>query len=195
MVIAFLGVDGSGKSTIINSLKDLNLPFCKFYYFHLKPRVIRLNKKNDAVTNPHSKAEYNGTISYIKLVHFIMTYWLGFLINFLPFTEKNSLIIFDRYYDDIYIDPKRFRYGGSVDFAKFMKLFIPKPDITFVLTTSPEIIIKRKQEISFKELIRQIGEYQKIKGKNIIQIDVNASIEEISQQVQKIIFEKLSDKY
>jgi thymidylate kinase len=195
LIICFLGPDGCGKSTIIDAVKELNFPFHRIDYFHLKPRLMRSNGDGKPVEDPHSKPVYKGILSYLKLFHFMMDYWPGFLVNVLPLKIKNSLVILDRYYDDIYIDPKRFRYGGSKSFAKLMKFFIPKPDISFVLTASPEVIFARKQEVSFEELNRQIGEYQQIRGANIVHIDVNDSIESISLKVKKSILEKLSERY
>ncbi len=195
LIISILGPDGCGKSTIIDAVKELDLPFRRIDYFHLKPTLMRPKGDGKPVENPHSKPAYKGFLSYFKLFHFMAEYWSGFLIEIFPLKFKNSLVIFDRYYDDIYIDPKRFRYGGSKSFAKLMKLFIPKPHITFVLTATPEVIFARKQEVSFKELTRQIGEYQNIRGTNIVHIDVNDSIENTSLQVKKSIFEKLNEMY
>jgi thymidylate kinase len=195
IMISILGPDGCGKSTIIDAVKELDLPFRRIDYFHLKPTLIRPKGDGKPVENPHSKPAYKGFLSYLKLFHFMTEYLSGFFIEILPLKIKSSLIIFDRYYNDVYIDPKRFRYGGSKGFAKLMKFFIPKPDITFVLTTSAKIIIERKQEVPFEELTRQISEYKKIEGKDIVHIDVNDSIESITLQVQKSIFEKLSERY
>ena len=195
MVISFLGPDGCGKSTIIDAVKELDLPFRRIDYFHLKPRLMGSNGDGKPVEDPHSKPVYKGILSYLKLLHFMMDYWPGFLVKVLPLKIKSSLVIFDRYYDDIYIDPRRFRYGGSKSIAKLMKFFIPKPDMSFVLTASPEVIFARKQEVSYEELTRQIGEYKKIRGTNIVHIDVDDNIESISRKVQKSIFEKLSERY
>ena len=37
MTICFLGPDGSGKSTIIDKLRQSQQVFTENYYFHLKP--------------------------------------------------------------------------------------------------------------------------------------------------------------
>jgi thymidylate kinase len=195
LMVAMLGPDGCGKSVIIDTVKELDLPFRRVDYFHLKPRIIGSKGDGKPIKDPHSKPDYKGFLSYLKLLHFMVDYWIGFLIKVLPLKIKSSLVIFDRYYDDIYIDPKRFRYGGSKSFAKLMKFFIPKPDITFVLTTLPEVIIARKQEVSLKELTRQIGDYRKIRGESIVHMDVNDNIDSISLQVQKSIYVKLNERY
>jgi hypothetical protein len=103
------------------------------------------------------------------------------------------LIIFDRYYDDIYIDPKRFRYGGNITIAKYFKKIIPKPDLNFILITDKvELIHKRKEEINIEELSRQINEYNKIiNGKKFLKINVDDNIENITLKIINHIMDKM----
>ena len=101
------------------------------------------------------------------------------------------LVIFDRYYDDILVDYKRYRYGGNVSIAKLVRYFIPKPDIYLVLTTDASIIHKRKQEVSLKELERQICDYRSlVDGKRYINIDVSKTPKEIVLEISSIILSK-----
>jgi thymidylate kinase len=193
--IAFLGPDGSGKSTIIEELKKRDLPFRRIDYFHLKPRLFGDKDINKIVTNPHAKKPYRGILSYLKLFHFMSDYIIGYFIKILPLKIKSSLIVFDRYYDDILIDPKRFRYGGSLKFAKIMRIFIPKPDIYFVLVAEADVLYKRKQEVEFNELQRQLNEYKKLTDhKKYILIDVNRDVERIVDEIENYLFNRLSVK-
>ena len=53
LVVAFMGVDGSGKSTMINALKKkLKTKFSKIRYLHLRPYLFLLDKRT-VVKNPH----------------------------------------------------------------------------------------------------------------------------------------------
>ena len=105
------------------------------------------------------------------------------------------MVIFDRYYDDILVDPKRFRYGGNLAFANFMRKFIPKPDLYFILIADAKIIYERKQEVPFEELERQIEAYKKlIDGERYILIDVNRTPREIVDEIENIMYGKLNEK-
>ena len=191
--ISFLGPDGSGKSTIISKIKEIPL-FINNYYFHLKPLYSR--EKLIIVEEPHKYPPYSKLKSYIKLLYFIYQYNCGWLKNIMPLKIKSSLVIFDRYYDDMLVDTKRYRYGGSVRLAKFARLFISKPDIYFILTTDPKVIYERKQEVPFKELERQVKEYRALAdGKRYFNIDVNRSPEDIAQEIMDIIMGKMNERY
>lgn len=193
--IAFLGSDGSGKSTIIKQITDLNL-FNNQYYFHLKPKKSKTNQSDLSVDDPHKHKPYSSVKSLIKLMFFILQYNSGWIKNILKLRIKPSLVIFDRYYDDLLVDSKRYRYGGSLKIAKFIRYFIPQPDLYFILTTDADIIYKRKQEVPFEELERQIKEYRNLgDAKRYINIDVNRTPEEISTEIIEHIARKMNERY
>ena len=194
LTISFLGPDGSGKSTIIDIIVN-NRMFINQYYFHLKPLKSK-NENNTTVEDPHKYPPYSKLKSYIKLLYFIYQYNFGWLKNIMPLKIKSSLIIFDRYYDDMLVDTKRYRYGASVGVVKFARQFLPKPDIYFILTTDPKVIYERKQEVPFEELERQVKEYRALAdGKRYFNIDVNRSPEDIAQEIMDIIMEKMNERY
>lgn len=191
--ICFLGPDGSGKSTIIDGLLKVDLHFYQHHYFHLKPLPQKDTAESQVVTDPHKYKPYSVLKSYGKLLFFVYQYNKGWVSNILPLKSKSSLVIFDRYYDDILVDYKRYRYGGSRRIAKFIRYFIPKPDLYFVLTTDANIIHKRKQEVSFMELERQINDYRSlVDGKRYINIDVSKTPKEIVLEISSIILSKIN---
>lgn len=197
ITISFLGPDGSGKSTIIDKLLENRLPFRRKDYFHLKP-ILKKQSSNDneMITDPHKYEPYNKLKSYLKLLYFIYQYNQGWIKNISKLKIKSSLIIFDRYFDDLIVDNKRYRYGGSKHIAKLARLFIPKPDIYFILTSDAEIIYKRKQEVPFEELERQVKEYKSLAdNKRYFNINVDNTPEEIVKQVTKIIMDKMNERY
>ncbi|WP_298782531.1 hypothetical protein [uncultured Polaribacter sp.] len=192
--IAFLGSDGSGKTTIIDRVTAAVLPFRKTQYFHLKP--IYTKSENSGVTSdPHKFKPYGALKSYVKLLYFFVQYNFGWLKNILPLKISSTLIIFDRYFDDLIVDNKRYRYGGGVTIASFFRRFIKKPSLYFVLTAEPEIIFKRKQEVTFEELKRQINGYRALtKNKNYVHINVDNSPDKIVKEVVNTLMNKMHER-
>lgn len=194
--ICFLGPDGSGKSTIIEKLVKKQLPFRSHNYFHLKPFPSKIGKPSVPVENPHKFPPYSVTKSYVKLVYFIFQYNFGWLKNIFLLKRKSSLIIFDRYYDDLLVDSKRYRFGGNIKIAERARSFIPKPELYIILSAEAETIYKRKQEVPFKELNNQITRYRKLGDKsNYFNVEVNRSPDEIVNEVVSLIMKKLNGRY
>lgn len=197
LTISFLGPDGSGKSTIIDTILEKRLPFRRDDYFHLKPVIAKkVSLSDEMVTDPHKYAPYSPLKSYIKLLYFIYQYNFGWIKNILKLKIKSSLVIFDRYFDDMLVDYKRYRYGGSLKIAKFIRYFISKPDLYFILIADPDVIYKRKQEVPFEELERQVKKYRELAdGKRYFSIDVNRNPQEISKEIITIMMEKMNERY
>lgn len=196
MIISFLGPDGSGKTTIIELVKENSL-FSSCSYFHLKPISIVNNDviESEIVTDPHRNLPYSKFMSYLKILYFICQYNIGWFKNISVLRGRSSLIIFDRYFDDILIDYKRYRYSGKIGFVKFARNFIPKPDIYFILTADAKVIHARKQEVCFEELQRQVYSYKSLAdGKRYFEIDVNRTPEQIAKEIFDIMMMKMNEK-
>ena len=192
ITVAFLGPDGSGKSTIIAELLKQDLPFKHNSYFHLKPLVADKGEIQKIVEDPHSEKEYGLFKSTIKLLLFFFQYNFGWQFNILKL--KSNLIIFDRYFDDLLVDHRRYRYGGSKRIAKLLRYLIPRPELYFILTTDAKVIHERKKEVSFSELTRQINEYRKLAdGKRYFNIDVNRTPDKITAEILEIILNKKNE--
>ena len=78
----------------------------------------------------------------------------------------------------------------------FFKIFIPKPDVTFLLMGDPAVLYNRKKEISVDEIRKQlqIMESYKNKFKNPVVIDVDKTIDCVVGSVSNVILDELVKK-
>lgn len=163
-MIAFLGPDGSGKSTILSGVKNaLKNRRISVVDLHWRPGVLMKGGEPDGgiVTDPHGKPPRGKIASILKLGLLVVDWHLGYWFRLRHSLAKGSVVISDRFYDDLLIDPQRYRYGGGKALARLFFRFAPKPDLIFVLAAPAEVIFQRKQEVTFEVLQRQIKDYER----------------------------------
>ncbi|SNR36973.1 nucleoside/nucleotide kinase family protein [Lutibacter flavus] len=206
--IAFLGTDGSGKSTVIEKVKPtLNEAFHNaVYYEHMRPNKLPsiarlLGKKeefNGPVTNPHGSSTSGFFGSLVRWSYYMLDYTVGFYLKIWPKKAIRSCVwMFDRYYYDYLIDPRRGRIQLPFWVLKLGQFIIPEPDIILCLGTDAAVIHKRKPELPLEEVERQVAALKKFCNahKRAVWIDTGKSIEASSNDALNAIIEKMAKRF
>ena len=161
LMVAFLGPDGSGKSSAIERLMaNLGPAFRRTRCLHLRPRVLGAGKAQALPTvRPHALAPRGFLASTAKLGWLLLDYLAGYVLQVGPLKCRSTLVVFDRYFHDLLVDPKRYRYGGSLALARWAARLVPQPDIWVVLDAERAVLQARKPEVSAEECERQRAAY------------------------------------
>ena len=184
LIISFMGVDGSGKTTLSTRLKKI---LKKSKYLHLKPYILFQDRRR-IIKNPHEQSQSTNIVSLLRLISWLISYKVFFLTQ-----QSKKIYIFDRYAHDILIDPLRYKNNLSKYTTKFILSFFPKPDLWIFLNPSIRTIKLRKIELSDIELKRQIKEYSIFfkNKKNVLKLNTNnqrnVSIELIKKKINCFI--------
>jgi thymidylate kinase len=162
LFLVMLGPDGVGKTTTRRELvKFLQPVFDSHGVWHFRPRVIGRVGPRRPIGAPHSMPARNWLMSVLYLFTLVVDCWLGYLWAIRPLLVRSSLVVLDRYFYDLLVDAKRYRYGGPKHLPAVLGRFVPPRNVLFlILDADTEVIFSRKRELPFDELVRQRAAYR-----------------------------------
>jgi thymidylate kinase len=149
MIIAFMGNDGSGKTTISRQVHRFftDLGFETIYKHEYEYAILRFLFKligKEKVEKSQNKMLYQKKRP-VRYTLWPILVWFDLLMQYFYYRifKRRSVILLDRYPYDQYLS---FKYLGILTkFTEWLYLHFPKPDIHLLLTVSPEIAYERKK--------------------------------------------------
>jgi thymidylate kinase len=187
---AFLGCDGSGKSAVIAQVTaQLREKGTEVTCGHWRPMAFSAEKPGSAIQtadDPHGQIPRGAVSSLLKLGWLWLNWWLGWFGS-LRSLSASGTVLFDRYHGDLLADPRRYRYGGPMIFARLASRLMPQPDRVFFLDAEPYVLLSRKQEVSKDALEQSRKRYLKLAESHprFKVIDASQSLETVVQDVMK----------
>jgi len=158
-IISFSGVDGAGKTTILREFTRILEDKYNYKVKELRHRpsilpilsAIKYGKtaasEKTLEVLPRTGNNKSKLSSTIRFFYYFTDYVLGQWYIYIKYTRKNILVIYDRYYFDFIVDPRRTNIDLNSKFIKWFYRLIFKPELNVFLFASPEIILSRKQEM------------------------------------------------
>jgi serine acetyltransferase/thymidylate kinase len=183
--VAVLGADGSGKSAVIGRvLANLSPVYRHVHYLHLRPRLEERSERGGAVDVRHVQRVRGSIASLATLAWFLVDYVVGYVLQVWPLRGHTGLVMFDRYFHDLLVDPARYRYGGSPRVVRWAARFVPEPDLWILLDAPAEVLQARKREMPEDEARQLCANYRKFFGAL-----PNAAVIDASQDFQRVAFD------
>ena len=154
---------------------------------HLKPFLVARQRGEQVtiVAIPHGKSPRSMFFSLAKIFIWLMEEWYAHFFQ----DNKETLLIYDRYYHDLLVDPKRYRYGGPRWAAELVGKLIPTPGLWVLLDAPAQVSQARKQEVPLEETARQRQAYLTFvrKQRNHIIIDASQSLDKVIVDLEHAI--------
>lgn len=198
LAVVVLGPDGAGKSSTTDAIggPDLLPVFDRSVCWGFIPPLHRLIGRNlGPSSEPHMLPPRSLANSALRATYWFLYSSLGYARVHLALA-RNSLVLYDRHFVDILVDPKRYRYAGPMWPMRLIWRLIPKPDLIVLLDAPAELIQARKQEVPLAETDRQRKAYlQLVTGLGNGRVVSSAQpFETVTREINALLLDHLRDR-
>ncbi len=174
ITITFSGVDGAGKSTVLEEVKNIlqKKYRLKIVVIRHRPSIlpilsaIRFGKKGAEERSknnlPRQGKNKNVISSLFRFAYYYFDYIVGQFYVYVRYKLRGYTVLYDRYYFDFIIDSRRSNISLSRSFIKKGYHFIFEPEVNFFLYAEPEIIRERKQEMEIQDIKKLNDDYREL---------------------------------
>lgn len=174
-LVVLLGTDGTGKTTLAERMLTELRPSYRSAQNRivklrpgLLPQLGRFMGRRPSMSDyerPHRAAPSGWWMTAVRASYYWLDYVLGYGFCTLPLRRRNTLIVFDRWIDDWFVDPARYRMQANHPVVRLLARFTPAADVTLVTTAPLETVRARKQELEPEESGRQLAAYEALAAK------------------------------
>jgi len=214
-LIAFTGIDGSGKTTqgklleevLKHKGEEISYVWSRWDSFLLRPLIKRWknclksntfgHNFNNKIKKSKQKILNNPIFCYAWLALFFLEYSFQIFIKVRILLAKKMFIISDRTFYDSIID-QAINLGKWQDFlldtldSFWIRILFPKPDMVIYIDCPENIAFSRKTDLpSIEYLIERRALYLKLADKYAwFKVDGTLSINEIYSQIRNKVYSK-----
>lgn len=196
--VVFLGPDGVGKSTVIETVQTRVADAFLSVKYQTFARSLLANKPK---ASPHALPPRSKFQSMLKVAWWLNCYTLGYFKSIHPTRCRGGLAINHRYLIDAVVDPKRYRYSGSPQWLWTIWAVAPKPDLMVFLDAPADVIWARKKETTLEETTQQRDGYRALAEKLSMARVVNTnqepakSIDEVTELILGLMASRVARRF
>ena len=135
-------------------------------------------------------------MSAMRLVYFWADFSIGHWMRVWPVTARGGLVVSERWWWDMYVDPRRHRLQPMPRTARVLGRLVPQADAFLVLEAPSELILERKQELSALEIERQQAAWKQLAPaiRAVQVIDASAPLADVTDDVVRVVVERQGER-
>ena len=190
------GVDGSGKTAVTDALMDWS-PFRQARRLHARPGLLKpmgwfVGRSSSDGRDPHGSRPWGRGMSAVRLAYYWADFAIGYWVRLWPVRARGGLVVCERWWWDMYVDPRRHRIRPMPRAAVFLGRLVPRPDVFIVLDAPSNRIHERKRELAISEIERQRTAWAQLAPTvaNLRTVDATAPLPDVIGEVTQAVLER-----
>ena len=171
-IVTFSGVDGAGKSTVIDRVtrmidKELRRPVKVLRH---RPSVLPIlsayvhgkagAEQRSVERLPRTGTNRNLLSSLVRFAYYYSDYLFGQAYVYVRYVLRGYAVVYDRYYYDFILDARRSNIAVPAWVPRLGLPLLQKPDYNFFLYADAEVILARKQELDRDTIVDLTTRYR-----------------------------------
>lgn len=190
--VLVVGPDGSGKSTIATGLiAECGGLFRRDMHYHWRPGLLPrlgdlLGREASDPTQPHATPTRGKVTSTLLLGYYWLDFMAGTWLRHIPTKIRTGLVVGERGWWDMVVDPKRYRLGASPTVMMWLGRLVPSPDLVLALEAPADVLLRRKAELPAEEISRQNQVWDDLAPglPNVVKLDAKEPVERVLKEAR-----------
>ncbi len=200
-LLAFVGPDGSGKTTIINAVQQsMEGLFSDSKVFHMRYNILPelktgmgISSMNGKITAADEESDHKEETkrsflskfaSWVIVIYYTVEFVIGNIWIY-KLKKDDTLILYDRYYYDYFWQPTT--RDLIFPCRHFLIKLVSKPDLLIHLNAKAEDVYLRKKELKIAEIKKQNEYIERLASEMDNTITINTSGKELIQVEKETI--------
>ena len=197
MLIALVGPDGAGKTTVARALeRAAGSRGKRFAYVHWLPSVRRGPPctVTDDPAPPPKRAELemvrtrDQVISVVRLSRNLLRFWAGYRLGLVRHVDglrgQSVVAVADRWIYNYIGQPHSVAYFGPGSLARLAVRLAPRPDLTVVLDLPAEVACRRKGELTVEAAEQELAHWRSLSTVNpLLSVDATDAPDAIASRI------------
>jgi thymidylate kinase len=198
---ALLGVDGSGKSSVLQRLEERadEMPYLGLRVFHRRPRLVyQPNHVPGSPISHYGKPAHGKLKSLAKVAAMILDWNLGYWRKINAQRAQGYLVIADRHsLLDMLADPRRYRYGGPPSWVRLALSLTPRPGMILMLDAPENVLLARKSELTPEQIHALRKKYLEVfhSWRGCYILDAAQPLDDVVSDILKLITERFDRQF